>query len=131
MRILKSYLVVATLGLAVSVLAQDAKTKEDEALPWQDAEKNVGKLITIEGRCLNTRRVPGAIHLDFHADFGSHFRVIIPQTSLAKFQSDPMLRYKERMLRVTGKVAVDRGVPFMKISDPKAIKIVPPKRKVT
>lgn len=132
-RISKSFIAgLCIIGLPAVIVAQDPNAKkEEEAVSWQQAESYVGKLVTIEGRCINTRRVPGAIHLEFHGDFASHFRIVIPQTAVSKFQSDPLVRYKQRNLRVTGKVQVDRGVPYMKISDPKTIEIVPVKKKAT
>lgn len=111
-----------------SMLAQAGPAQEEEAISWDQAKDHVGKTVVIEGRVINTRRVPNAIHLDFHPDFASHFRIIIPASATPKFTSDPMVRFKARNVRVTGKVEEERGIPFIRVTDPKNLRAVPVRR---
>ncbi len=121
--------IFVALAAGSSLPARAQGTKPDSVIDWEDAKNYVGKTVTLEGRVVSTRRTDIGIVLDFHADFASHFRVIIPGGAVNKFPSDPMVRFAKRNVQVTGKVETQSGVPFMRVSDPKNIKTLPVKRK--
>lgn len=121
--------VTLAAGALVRVSAQESK--QENVIGWEEAKNNIGKTVTVEGRVVSTRRIGNGIALDFHADFASHFRVIIPTGAAGKFASDPMVRFKQRNVQVTGKVEADRGIPFMRVIDPKNIQTVPVRKKAT
>lgn len=117
-------------GAPARAVAQEANPQA-AVIDWEEAGNHVGKTVTVEGRVVSTRRIANGIALDFHADFASHFRVIIPGNAATKFPSDPMVRFNQRNVQVTGKVEAERGIPFIRVVDPKNIKTVPVKRKTT
>ena len=117
-------------GAPVRAAAQQA-TPQAAVIDWEEAGNHIGQTVTVEGRVVSTRRIKNGIALDFHADVASHFRVIILGSAASKFPSDPMVRFKQRNVQVTGKVEAERGIPFIRVVDPKNIKTVPVKRKST
>ena len=128
------------LGLALvsGGLSQEEKdTKEDvNAIPWEEATKYLGKEVTIEGRVLKVERKPGGVFLYFDPKLAERFQVLIPERPLATFKVDPVARFNNRRVRVSGKVEdvwtnasglSYRGAPFIQVTDPKKITIPKPK----
>jgi hypothetical protein len=126
------------LILASGGLSQEEKaTKEGEnAIPWEEATKYLGKEVTIEGRVLKVERKPGGVFLYFDPKLAERFQVLIPERALASFKVDPVARFNNRRVRVSGKVEdvwtnasglSYRGAPFIQVTDPKKITIPKPK----
>ncbi|HEX9725131.1 MAG TPA: hypothetical protein VGC53_12705 [Vicinamibacteria bacterium] len=126
------------LTLAAGGLSQEGKdTKENEnAIPWEEATKYLGKEVTIEGRVLKVERKPGGVFLYFDPKLAERFQVLIPERALATFKVDPVARFNNRRVRVSGKVEdvwtnasglSYRGAPFIQVTDPKKITIPKPK----
>jgi hypothetical protein len=126
------------LILASGGLSQEEKaTKEGEnAIPWEEAAKYLGKEVTIEGRVLKVERKPGGVFLYFDPKLAERFQVLIPERALASFKVDPVARFNNRRVRVSGKVEdvwtnasglSYRGAPFIQVTDPKKITIPKPK----
>jgi hypothetical protein len=128
------------LGLALGAggLSQEAKDtkKEVNAIPWEDAVKHMGKEVTIEGRVVKAERKAGGVFLYFHEKLAERFQVLIPDKAIAAFKVDPVARFSNRRVRVSGKVddvwtnaagVMYRGSPFIQVTDPKKISIVRPK----
>ena len=126
------------LTLASGGLSQEEKdTKEGEnAIPWEEATKYLGKEVTIEGRVLKVERKPGGVFLYFDPKLAERFQVLIPEKALASFKVDPVVRFNNRRVRVSGKVedvwtnaagVAYRGAPFIQVTDPKKITIPKPK----
>ncbi len=126
------------LTLVSGGLSQEEKaTKEDEnAIPWEEATKHMGKEVTIEGRVLKVERKPGGVFLYFDPKLAERFQVLIPERALASFKVDPVARFNNRRVRVSGKVedvwtnaagVPYRGSPFIQVTDPKKITIPKPK----
>jgi hypothetical protein len=126
------------LTLAAGGLSQEGKdTKENEnAIPWEEATKYLGKEVTIEGRVLKVERKPGGVFLYFDPKLAERFQVLIPERALASFKVDPVARFNNRRVRVSGKVEdvwtnasglSYRGAPFIQVTDPKKITIPKPK----
>jgi hypothetical protein len=126
------------LILASGGLSQEEKaTKEGEnAIPWEEAIKYLGKEVTIEGRVLKVERKPGGVFLYFDPKLAERFQVLIPERALASFKVDPVARFNNRRVRVSGKVEdvwtnasglSYRGSPFIQVTDPKKITIPKPK----
>ena len=126
------------LTLAAGGLSQEGKdTKENEnAIPWEEATKFLGKEVTIEGRVLKVERKPGGVFLYFDPKLAERFQVLIPERALAPFKVDPVARFNNRRVRVSGKVEdvwtnasglSYRGAPFIQVTDPKKITIPKPK----
>ena len=128
------------LTLVSGGLSQEEKdAKEDESVVrWEEATKYLGKDVTIEGRVLKVERKPGGVFLYFDPKLAERFQVLIPEKALASFKFDPVARFNNRRVRVSGKVedvwtnaagVAYRGSPFIQVTDPKKISI--PKAKST
>lgn len=115
--------IAMTLAGSLVSFAAAQEGKEDAAVRWDDAKDHLGKEITVEGRVVNTYRTAQAVYLYFHSD-PSRFQVVIPVGSVAKFKSDPVIRYKRRNVRVKGKVQESRGIHYIRLVDPKNIEVV-------
>ncbi|MFQ5791055.1 MAG: hypothetical protein ACE5JI_11345 [Acidobacteriota bacterium] len=104
-------------------------TKEDGAILAKDAGEHVGETVAIEGRVFQTARTVGGVHLYFNPDFSSGFQALIASKFVHKFKVDPLVRYNKRNVRVTGKVQEENGRPYILVTNPKQLKVLPRKRK--
>jgi hypothetical protein len=111
----------AILATAVAIEPLAAQAPKTEAISWEKARENVGKVVTVEGIVFSTKRRPIAITLSFHPNFPDYFSVIIPASAIAKWKVDPAVYYQKRLVRVTGKVEESQGNHFIRLTDPKKI----------
>ena len=131
------YLYLGLILVSGGLSQEEKDTKDDvKAIPWEDATKHVGKEVTIEGRVLKVERKPGGVFLYFDPKLAERFQVVIPEKAIASFKSDPVARFNNRRVRVSGKVedvwtnaagVGYRGAPFIQVADPKKITIPKPK----
>ena len=131
------YLYLGLILVSGGLSQEEKDTKEDvKTIPWEDATKHVGKEVTIEGRVLKVERKPGGVFLYFDPKLAERFQVVIPEKAIASFKFDPVARFNNRRVRVSGKVedvwtnaagVAYRGSPFIQVTDPKKITIPKPK----
>jgi len=99
-------------------------SKSAEAIGWEKAREQVGKVVTVEGTVYKANRRPTGISLSLHPTFPDYFQVIIPAVAIAKWKVDPSIYYNKRLIRVTGKVEESQGHHFIRLTDPKQIERV-------
>jgi len=131
------YLFIGLTLVSGGLSQEDKAAKEDgNVIAWEDATKHLGKEVTIEGRVLKVERKAGGVFLYFDPKLAERFQVIIPEKALASFKFDPVARFNNRRVRVSGKVEDVwtnaagigyRGTPFIQVADPKKITIPKPK----
>ncbi len=119
---------VSALILA-SVLAFGLVTFAQEVVrPADIGADHVGNELAVEGRVYSINKTGAGMHLYFGADTSSAFQGLIPASSIYKFKVDIEKRYSRRNVRITGKVEEERGKFFIRVADPKQIRVVPRKR---
>ena len=120
-----SALVLSTLLLLGSVaLAQDSKAFR----PTEVGADQLDKEIAVEGRIYSNGESKSGIHLFFGADTSTSFQAIVMASELHKFKVDVQKKYTRRNVRVTGKVEEQDGKYYIRIKEPKQIKVVPRRR---
>ncbi len=120
-----SVVVATTLLLYGSVcFAQASKPLS----PTEITADHLGKDISVEGRVYAVGESPAGYHLYFGADNSSAFQAIVLAKSTHKFRVDIKKKYSKRNVRVSGKVEEQEGKYYIRIEEPKQIKVVARKR---
>ena len=117
---------LASLSLSVFAQAQSKTLK-----PTEIGADHVGKDVAVVGRIYQNNMSKSGIHLYFGADMSTSFQAIIPNSSKHKFKVDIQKKFNQRNVRVTGKVAESGGRYYIRVDEPKQIKVVPRKRRST
>lgn len=123
---MRASVVVATILLLYGSVsfAQGSKPVS----PTEITADHLGKDISVVGRVYAAGDSPAGIHLYFGADNSSAFQAIILAKSAHKFKVDIKKKYSKRNVRVSGKVEEQEGKYYIRIEEPKQIKVVPRKR---
>jgi hypothetical protein len=90
---------------------------------WEDAEKYVGQVKTVEGVIVRTYRSANAIFLDFHDPYQGYFMVVIFKSDWGNFKCQPEVFYKNKEVRVTGMIKTYQGSPEIVASSPTRIEV--------
>lgn len=134
----RSWLCVVAMGVNVVPLAAAGAAFEEPAPPPQvirpeAAADHIGQTRTVEMQVRSARKGDSPIcFLNSETDHrdAKNFTAIIFKEGLAKFKSlgveSPEQHFKEKQIRVTGKIESYRGHPQIRIEDPKQIEIVKP-----
>ena len=80
----------------------------DKPVPWYEAGKYEGQSVTVEGKIIDTRRGNKVVFLNFSRDRDS-FYVILFEKALDGWPDVPEKYFRDKTIRVTGKV-----VPYEK-----------------
>jgi len=114
--------------LLLFVLVGFAQQGSEALRPTEVGAEHVGKSIAVEGRVYSNGKSKSGIHLYFGADTSTAFQAIVLASQLHKFKVDVQKKYSRRNVRVTGKVEEQDGKYYIRIREPKQIKVVPRKR---
>ncbi|MBI5302360.1 MAG: hypothetical protein HY868_09495 [Chloroflexi bacterium] len=104
--------------------------KTDEPIPasgvvnWKDAAKYYNREVTIEGKITTIYNSGRVMWLQFSEDWRTDMKVVIFPSDWGKFPQRPDLMYKDKVIRVTGKVVKYQDAPEMVINSPDRIVIV-------
>ena len=130
-------MIVTSLSLVgLSALRADDQAKAAEkVIPAAEAKDHVGQECTVEMTVKASKNAAKrrTYFLDSEEDFHDekNFAVVISYDHAAKFQEagidDPAEHYKDKTIRVTGKVIEEDDQVRIRVEDPKQIKIVEPK----
>ena len=122
----------ALLGFFLLSAAQgDEKTPP--VTPLAEAARQVDKEVTVELRVASSRKLSSGqfCFLNSEKDFSSrdNFTIAIRGAALEKFAEagieKPEEHYRDKTIRVTGKVSLYRERPQILVDDPKQIVVVP------
>lgn len=100
----------------------------DALRPTDVGEEHLGQEVAVEGRIYTNGESKSGIHLYFGADTSTAFQAIVMASELHKFRVDVKKKYNRRNVRVTGEVEVQDGKYYIRIREPRQIKVVPRKR---
>ena len=125
--------VLAVAAWASLGLAGDTKAKEEKPLAPADAIKKVNEEVVVEmlvKASKNRLEKRKEIYLDSETDFRDpkNLAIVINVTGAEKFKEagidDPAVHFKDKTIRVTGKVVLQEDRPRIVVADPKQIQIV-------
>jgi DNA/RNA endonuclease YhcR with UshA esterase domain len=125
---------VAAICLAVPFVEA---AKEDKPLSPAEAIKMVNKEVTVEMMVRSSKNAL-AKHHEIYLDSEENFRdeknlaVVITEDGAGKFKEagveDPAEHFRGKTIRVRGTVTLKEERPRIEIDDPKAIKLIEPKK---
>jgi DNA/RNA endonuclease YhcR with UshA esterase domain len=101
-----------------------APPPEGNVIPWHEAHKHMGEMITVEGRIVNTYNTGSVCFLNFVPNDRKEFYLIIFRQNLDAWDEPPQRYFRDKTVRCTGRVEEYQGRPQMKIHDPSQIRIV-------
>jgi DNA/RNA endonuclease YhcR with UshA esterase domain len=119
------------------VLPIVATTTEDKPLSPAEAIKMVDKKVTVQMVVRSSKNALAGrheIYLDSEEDFRDekNLAVVITEDGADKFKDagidDPAQHFRGKTIRVTGKVTLKDERPRIEIGDPKAIRLIEPKK---
>jgi DNA/RNA endonuclease YhcR with UshA esterase domain len=119
------------------VLPIVATAREDNPLSPAEAIKMVDKKVTVQMMVRSSKNALAGrheIYLDSEEDFRDekNLAVVITEEGADKFKEagidDPAQHFRGKTIRVTGKVTLKEDRPRIEISDPKAIRLIEPKK---
>ena len=122
---------ISVLALSVLLLVGGLAAAQDVMRPSEVGADQVGKKVAVEGRIYSNAKTGAGVHLYFGADTSTAFQAIIATNSIYKFKVDVQKKFSRRNVRVTGEVEEEQGKHFIRITDPKQIKVVARKRKTS
>ena len=132
MRFLSGCVVVFCLVLPlVAAATEDKPLSSTEAIKMVDKEVTVQMVVRSSKNALAQRH---EIYLDSEEDFRDekNLAVVITEEGADKFKEagidDPAQHFRGKTIRVTGKVISKDDRPRIEISDPKAIRLIEPKK---
>lgn len=119
------------IAFASQAEAQTAKTKQT-VVPASEARNHVGKNVTIEFAVKHTKNSEKQMmyYIDSETDFSDekNVAVMIAYKHEAAFKAadidDPCLHYRDKTIRVSGKVLKEGEFIRIRVENPKSIKIV-------
>jgi hypothetical protein len=117
------------------VAALDDDKKAEKVFPASEARKHVGQECTFEMKVKSSKNAAGrnTYFLDSEEDFhdANNLSVVISYDHADKFReagiADPAEHFKDKTIRVTGKVIEEDDQIRIRIEDPKKIEIIEPK----
>jgi hypothetical protein len=112
----------ATLAIAAGV----ARGAPPPVIPWGEAGKHVGEVVTVEGQVAVARTTGDTCVLEFAPDDSRAFRVVLLIPLLTSAPRHPDRLYLGKVVRATGRVQRFQGRPEMVLRGPGQIEIVEP-----
>ena len=119
--------------LALAVLAGCLIAAEPKPLGPAEAREKVGEEITVEMTVKAAKdrlEKRGEIYLDSEEDFRDekNLGVVVTKTGAAKFKEagvdDPAVYFKDKTIRVKGKVIIKEQRPRIEVDNPQQIQII-------
>lgn len=99
-----------------------------EVISYQDASKYIGEIKTVEGTIVGTYKHTNTdssiIFLNFHDPYIGYFTALIWSDDWDKFPESPDIFYKNKKVRVTGKIEEHKGSPEIIVNDIDQIEVV-------
>jgi hypothetical protein len=119
--------------LLPGLLVFAARADETKPLTAAEATGKVNEEVMVQMRVQaskNRLEKRGEIYLDSEKDFHDpkNLGVVVTKAGAAKFKEagvdDPAVHFKDKTIRVSGKVILKMGRPRIEVDDPKQIRIV-------
>jgi hypothetical protein len=118
----KRLALAATLVIAAAI----ARGAAPPVVPWGEAGKHVGEVVTVEGRVAAARTTDDTCVLEFAPDDSRAFRVVLLIPLLTSAPRHPDRLYLGKPIRATGRVQRFQGRPEMVLRGPGQIEIAEP-----
>lgn len=95
-------------------------------IPWDQAHRHVGRVVTVEGRIVRAHNTGKVCFLNFVPDHPSDaFYLIVFEDLLSAWPQPPDTYFMNKTVRATGQVHLHRGKPQIRIERKDQIEVVP------
>lgn len=126
---------IMEIGLLVAVagLGIIDETPAVEALPahaharhviWSQASGHIGEDCFVYGKVVLASTTGQWCFLNFHEDFRNHFSALIARQNFERFESPPEELYRDKVVRVFGRVERYRAKAEIKVASPEQITVL-------
>jgi hypothetical protein len=110
-----------TLTAVIALLVALPALAADEPISWEDADKHVGEVATVEGRVVEVHCSQLSCLLAFEPSF-NRFTAVVQAHSFDTFPPDQLTsRFKGKRVRVRGKIENRDGKPEIVLETPDSI----------
>lgn len=96
----------------------------DGPVPWDEAHKYLGQVITVKGTVIDTNNIGNICFLNYHADWQDKFYIAMFKEAFELLPDPPEVYYLDKTLLVTGKVTMHRDRPQIEVHDVSQIELV-------
>ena len=94
-------------------------------ISWRDVATHVGERVSVEGVVVGTRRTERAVFLNFSENWRQDLTVVIFARDFAKWpNADPETPYRQKKIRVRGKIEHYRDRNEIVVARPDQIQII-------
>ena len=122
---MKSRLATYLILLLAILLGACATPRVPHVISWRAATEHVGKRMIVEGIVIATRRTERAVFLNFSENWQRDFTVVIFNRDFGKWpQADPETPYRQKKIRVRGKIERYRDRVEIVVARPDQIEII-------
>jgi len=107
--------------------AQARKKQADDGLTlicWRDAAQYAGQYVAATGTIVKTYNSGTACFLNFHADHSRHLAAVIFAAALPRFPAFPERHFRNKPVRISGRLRQYRGRPEIVLEYPTQIEIL-------
>lgn len=126
---------ITGIGLVLAVAGWGAidETPTVEALPahadashivWSQASDHIGEECFVYGKVVLAATTAQWCFLNFHEDYRNHFSVLIARRNFERFESPPDGPYRNKIVRVFGRIEEYRAKAEIKVTSPEQITVL-------
>jgi len=94
-----------------------------DTISWKDAEKYYGKNVIVKGKIVNTYKAEEVTFLNFSENYSETLTIVIFNDDLNKFAVEVNKYFKNKRVKVMGKIKKYDNAPEIIITDPTSILI--------
>ena len=98
--------------------------KSEDTIPWDLAANYIGKQMKVEGQIVRTHNSGKACFLNFHNNWTRYFSLVIFDNVFHRFPEKPEEFYREKFVRVRGKIKMFSGRPEIVLNSPDQLEII-------
>jgi len=96
----------------------------DEPVPWTDAHKHLGQIITVKGTIVDTNNIGQLCFLNYDPDWQDKFYIAMFSDAFELLPDPPEKHYLNKTLLVTGKVTLHKDRPQIEVRDVSQIEVL-------
>jgi len=102
----------------------EVKRSGKNIIPWDLAGNYTGQYMFVEGKIVRTHNSGKACFLNFHNNWTRYFGLVIFDNVFHRFVAKPEQFYRDKYVRVKGKIKMFKGRPEMVLNRPEQIQII-------
>ncbi|NOX62444.1 MAG: hypothetical protein GXP42_10960 [Chloroflexi bacterium] len=104
--------------------ATPRQSAEPPVISWRDASEFVGQQVVVEGKIVRTYDSGKVTFLNFTEDWRGTLSIVIFASDIDKFPQSPASYYRDRFIRVRGRIKEYKGAPEIIVESPAQIEIM-------